>query len=293
MLAGAAAGAGLGYPGKASADDGLALTLAGNLVQGGGVVGQTAPGAAITLDRIAIRADESGRFFAGFDRDAPDTAHLGIADAAGRTLRRDLAIAARTYQTQTVAGLARGLDLFEDIPVDDDVASFERSLHGDRATLRRRVLEEMALKRAAFDSRSSQTGFAETFRAPAKGRVSSPWGAQRVLVVSGHRRSSVPHYGVDIAAFSGTPVVAPAGARVVLARRDFYYEGNCIFLDHGQNLISVYLHLSELAVGEGNVVAAGTLIGKVGRSGRATGPHLCWRMKWRGRHIDPSQLVPL
>ncbi len=291
MLAMAGAMAGVG-PGRAQ--EALDLTLSGPLVQGGSVIGRTAPDAAVTLDGIDIRADTRGRFFLGFDRDAPGTARLGIADGAGRSLRRDLAVAPRTYQTQTVAGLARGLDLFEDIPIDDEVASFERSLHGaDRAALRRRVQDELALKQAAFASRSSQTGFADTFQAPAKGRLSSPWGAQRILVIAGHRRSGVPHYGVDIAAFSGTPVVAPASAIVALARRDFYYEGNCIFLDHGQNLISVYLHLSDIAVREGDTVAAGTEIGKIGRSGRATGPHLCWRMKWRGRHVDPSLLVQL
>jgi murein DD-endopeptidase MepM/ murein hydrolase activator NlpD len=89
----------------------------------------------------------------------------------------------------------------------------------------------------------------------------------------------------------GTPIYAPAPGLVVLAESDMHFEGGLTLIDHGQGLISMYLHQSKLVIAKGQTVERDQLIGEVGMKGRATGPHLCWRMKWRGRNCDPSLLV--
>ena len=100
-----------------------------------------------------------------------------------------------------------------------------------------------------------------------------------------------PHYGSDLAAPIGTPVHAPAAGTVSFAETGLHYEGGLILIDHGQGLISAYLHLSRIDVTAGQRVARGQPIGAVGKEGRATGPHLCWRMKWRGRNMDPMLML--
>jgi len=117
--------------------------------------------------------------------------------------------------------------------------------------------------------------------------VSGTWGNQRVL----NGVPASPHFGYDIAVPAGTPIRAPAEGVVTLAQPDMHYEGGLVFIDHGQGLITMYLHMSRLDVGVGDTVEQGQIIGAVGSSGRATGPHLCWRMKWRERQLDPSVAI--
>lgn len=100
-----------------------------------------------------------------------------------------------------------------------------------------------------------------------------------------------PHYGIDLAAPAGTIIRAPGDGIVTLARPDMHYEGGLVLIDHGQGLITAYLHQSRLEVAAGQMLKRGDPIGRVGMTGRATGPHLCWRMKWRDRNLDPSLMI--
>jgi murein DD-endopeptidase MepM/ murein hydrolase activator NlpD len=150
-----------------------------------------------------------------------------------------------------------------------------------------RIARERVIKNRGFASRAQTQGWLDGFIWPVEGHISGSWGNQRIL--NGEPRQ--PHYGVDIAMPAGTPIRAPAGGVVALAEPDLYLEGGLVLIDHGQGLISMYLHMSRLDVATGDAVAQGQVIGAVGARGRATGAHLCWRLKWRDRNLDPALAI--
>ena len=127
-----------------------------------------------------------------------------------------------------------------------------------------------------------------TFTAPADAQISDVFGSQRIF--NGVAQS--PHQGVDFRVPAGTPVTAMNGGTVLLAR-PMYFEGNFVVLDHGQGLLTLYLHLSEFKVKEGDVVKRGDVIGLSGGTGRATGPHLHVAVRWQGTYLDPARLIRL
>ena len=131
-------------------------------------------------------------------------------------------------------------------------------------------------------------GFKDGFINPLENmNKTSPFGSQRIL----NGIPKKPHYGVDIAAKVGTKIYAPADGVISLSDDDLYFEGSMVLIDHGQGLISMYLHTEENLVHEGEHVKQGQLIATVGSKGRSTGPHLCWRLKWRNRNLDPETLT--
>ena len=142
----------------------------------------------------------------------------------------------------------------------------------------------MSTARARRDDR---TDYVQGFDWPAGGRISGVYGSQRIL--NGEPRR--PHYGLDIAAPTGSPVHAPADGVVSLVHPDMYFSGGTIVLDHGQGLSSSFLHLSRTLVEAGMTVRKGDVIAEIGSTGRASGPHLDWRMNWLDRRVDPQLLV--
>ena len=145
-----------------------------------------------------------------------------------------------------------------------------------------------AHKKIGFASKVEDIGFKDGFIYPVTTHTKTTnFGAQRILNGDPKR----PHFGVDLAAPKGTPILAPADGIVSLASEEMYFEGSLIMIDHGQGLISYYLHNEDVMVEEGQRVVQGEQIGTVGSRGRSTGPHLCWRLKWRGRNLDPELLT--
>ena len=147
---------------------------------------------------------------------------------------------------------------------------------------------ELATIVAARTGETSETGWTQAFEWPAQGRISGVYGSQRIL--GGVPKA--PHFGLDVAAPAGTPVTAPADGVVRLAHGPFLLEGNLIMLDHGHGLVSAFLHLSRIDVQEGQHVTRGEPLGRVGMTGRATGPHLHWALSWRTARLDPGLFVP-
>lgn len=161
-------------------------------------------------------------------------------------------------------------------------------------------------KQAAFKTFASGPGASQGFLRPSDGRMSSPFGPARKYIGVGKtgepcEKTSV-HYGYDIAIPIGTEIVAPADGTVTLGDPDLYYEGGTVFLDHGDGLVSVFLHMSDVDVAAGDKVTAGTRLGASGNTGRTSGPHLHWAVKWRNPsatdrggdfYIDPALLLDL
>ncbi len=252
---------------EAAAPSGLAC--AGAFTQGGVALCRASPGAEILIDGApAGRADAQGWAVIGFTREHSGGARVSARTEAGET-NADYDIAAREFDIQRVNGLPPQTVN----PTDPEVLA--------------RIQRDTALKREAFASDAALHGWLDGFIMPVEGTVTGRWGNQRIL--NGEPRD--PHFGYDIAAPEGTPVRAPASGVVTLASPDMHFEGGLVLIDHGQGLITMYLHMSRLDVAVGDRVVQGQVIGAVGARGRATGPHLCWRMRWRGRQLDPSVAV--
>lgn len=268
LLAGGAASL---IGGRVLAQDAAGLALNGEWRQGGFAFGRTWPRALIFVDGEALTtASEAGLFVVGFDRDAPGSVHIEARGAHGRSARRTLEIAPGRFQTTSVSGLPPSTVE----PTDPELLA--------------RIQREVLLKTEAFASRAASDDFRDGFDWPlARYRVTSPWGSQRVLNGTPAR----PHYGVDLAAPQGSVIRAPADGIVAMAQPGLHFEGGLTLIDHGQGLITAYLHQSGIDVAVGQRVSRGQAIGRVGMTGRATGPHLCWRMKWRDRNLNPALMV--
>ncbi|HZU64532.1 MAG TPA: M23 family metallopeptidase [Novosphingobium sp.] len=238
----------------------------GPLCQGGWMRGFAPPGAqAVSLDGQPVPLAQ-GRFFLGFDRDAPPGALLRIDEASF-----PLAIAPRAWAIEQVNAP------FHPPGLPD--ATFAALRTG-----------ELARIHAARARATDAAGWNQPFQRPAEGRFSGFFGAQRIYQggVAG-----AYHGGLDIAAAAGTPYRAPAAGVVVLAAEaPFTLEGNLLILDHGMGLNSAFLHASALLVREGEAVAQGQPLGLVGQTGRATGPHLHWAVMWHSARLDPLLLLP-
>jgi murein DD-endopeptidase MepM/ murein hydrolase activator NlpD len=149
-----------------------------------------------------------------------------------------------------------------------------------------RVEKEQARMKEIFNQSSDQKLWEAAFIVPTEGKVAGTFGLRRIM--NGQPRN--PHTGEDITAPLGAPVLASNGGRVILVG-DFYFNGQSVVIDHGLGLFSMYFHLSETAVKEGETVARGQIIGSVGQSGRATGPHLHWGVRLNGARVNPFSLV--
>ena len=256
--------------GSAHAQDSEGLTLTGRFIQGGHALGRTWPRALIFVDGESLTAASAdGAFIIGFDRDAAGTVQIE-ARLGDRAVHRTLDIARGRFPSTSVSGLPPSTVE----PSDPELLA--------------RIQREIVLKTEGFASRIDADHFRDGFNWPLEGfRVTSRWGSRRVLNGTPAR----PHYGIDLAAPQGTLIRAPAAGRVTLAQPGLHFEGGLVLIDHGQGLITAYLHQSRLDVAAGQELRRGDPIGRVGMTGRATGPHLCWRMKWRDRNLDPSLLV--
>ena len=211
-----------------------------------------------------------GYFLIGFDRDAPMEARLVAMLADDSKMERNIAVAPGNWRIEHVAA---------------NITGGAKS----SAEFQARRSAELAQIAAARIVRSNSAGWRQTFIRPVSGRISGLFGAQRIY--NGTPGSF--HNGMDIAAPQGQDFVAPADGIVTLAAKDaFTLEGRLLMIDHGMGLNSAFLHASELLVKQGDLVRQGQVIGRVGATGRASGPHVHWGMKWNSARIDPKLLLP-
>ena len=246
------------------------FVLAGLAEQGAAMVGQ-APGdtRALALDGKPIPLAADGRFLIAFDRDAGPSARLVATLAGGRRVERIIAVAPGRWRLEHINAPYRGSAASD--------ADFER-----------RRPAELAEIAAARNMQIDSDGWRQTFRWPVTGRLSGFFGSQRVY----QGKPGAYHSGTDVAVPAGTPFVAPADGVVVLAAATpFTLEGNLLIVDHGMGLSSAFLHCQRLEVKAGDRVVQGQRLGTVGRTGRATGPHMHWGLKWQGARLDPGKLA--
>jgi len=251
--------------GVAAAD----VELSATATQGGLLIGRAPEAASVEFDGRRLRLSDTGVFLLGFGRDAPATAEVVITGRDGGVERREITVAQREYRIQRIDGLPG-----EKVTPPESVLERIRS-EGARVSAARAVDDE-------------RTDFLDGFVWPLTGRISGVYGSQRVL--NGEPRR--PHFGVDVAAPTGTPVVAPADAIVRLAEPDLYFSGGTLIMDHGHGLTSTFIHLSRVLVEPGQHVRQGEVVAEVGATGRATGPHLDWRMNLFDARLDPALLTP-
>jgi murein DD-endopeptidase MepM/ murein hydrolase activator NlpD len=241
----------------------------GHLTQGGLVFGHVEPGARVWLDGARIMVSATGEFLLGFNRDAAPEARLKIEHADDSVEERTLAIEQRTYEEQRVNGLPQNM-VTPDAQAQARIAADQKKID------------------AARIPQATVAWYAHGFDWPALGPISGIYGSVRIL--NGVPRQ--PHAGVDIAAPEGTPVKSPADGIVRLAETGMLLTGGTIIIDHGQGLTSILIHMSAVLVRPGLFVSRGQVIGRVGHTGRATGPHVHWGMNWRDVRLDPQLLVP-
>ena len=246
-----------------------AVTWNGEFLQGGLVTGRTDPGGRVLLDGKPVRVGADGRFILGFNRDAKAQVEIVLIDPQGRreTLRQ--AIAARTYDIQRINGMPPA----QVTPPPDVLA---------------RIRKESAEIAATRSRDTDQPWFASGWIWPVHGVLSGIYGSQRIL--NGEPREA--HYGIDIAAPAGTPVLASTDGEVALAEPDLYFNGGTVIIDHGYGLSAAYIHLQRLSVKTGQRVKQGEQIGTLGATGRTTGPNLHWQVSWFDVHLDPQRLLP-
>ena len=242
---------------------------AGELTQGGWIRGQAPAGtASARLGEQVLALDPEGRFFAAFDRDAGPATTLTAVLGDGRTIEAALAIAPRAWDIEHVN------------------ADFRAGVPDAEFTRRREP--ELARIVAARAVETGAEGWRQDFVRPVAGRISGRFGSQRVY----RGKPGSYHSGLDIAGGGGTTYVAPADGVVVLAAAaPFTLEGYLLIVDHGAGLNSAFLHSSELLVREGDTVRQGQPLGRIGATGRATGPHLHWALVWRGMRLDPLLFI--
>ena len=245
------------------------MRLDGPRTQGGLLRGQVPPGSTVRYEGEAVRVSGDGWFLIGFGRDAPPDAELVVVFPDGRRERRVLRVEPREYDIQRIDGL----------PPRKVTPRSKEDLARIAADVR------MVKQARAIDD--PRTDFLGGFRWPIKGRISGVYGSQRIL--NGEPRR--PHFGIDIAAPTGTKVAAPADGVVTMVHPDMFFSGGTMIVDHGHGLSSAFLHLSRIRVEKGERVVQGQTIAEVGSTGRSTGPHLDWRINLFDRRLDPALLV--
>ena len=265
-------------PADAAASRTLDLAVPTTVVQGGLVRGHLPAGASVSIavdpatgedgPLRALQVTDHGSFIFGASRDrtSPIRVEVVLPDESRREFM--ITVISRRWQLERVSGVPEAT-------VNPPPAIAERIA---------REQSSVAQARTRDDARDD---FTSTFHWPLTGRISGVYGSQRIY--NGTPKS--PHSGVDVAARTGTPVHAPAAGIITFAKPDLYLTGGTVLIDHGHGLSSSFLHLSRIDVRVGDRVEQDQVIGLVGATGRATGPHMHWGMNWFGVRVDPQLLV--
>lgn len=245
-----------------------AFELCGKLAQGEILTGKAEGYKSVVLNGTSHQISPAGDFIIAFGRDDKSEQKITLIDREDNQTEIPLTLAATKWDIQNIKGIPQR----KVTPSKEDEAAI---LH-ERNSVRGSLTADLPLP-------FWQEGFIE----PVKGRISGLFGGQRIM--NSVKRN--PHGGTDIAAPEGTPVKAAASGIVMLSAPDLFYSGNVVVIDHGHGLQTIYAHLKEYDVKKGDKVKQGDIIGKVGKTGRVTGPHLHWGASLRGTRFNPYSLL--
>jgi biotin carboxyl carrier protein len=257
------------------------ISLPSSADQGALVIGKVEPGSKVVMfdsqfdplsakpvveTPIAVAAD--GTIVFGIGRDETGIRRISMTLRDARTIGYDIKINPRQFKIENINGVPP-------------------STVNPPPAIAKRIEREQAEVVAARLRMDARTDFNKPFIWPVEGRVSGVYGSQRIY--NGTPKSW--HSGLDVAAAQGTPLKAPAAGVISFAKPDLYLTGGTVLIDHGMGVSSNFLHLSRLDVKVGDKVKQGQVIGLVGATGRATGPHMHWGMHWKTIRVDPQLLV--
>jgi murein DD-endopeptidase MepM/ murein hydrolase activator NlpD len=243
--------------------------FSGSWQQGSVLRGTVEPGSRVEFLGHEVFVADDGYFVVGLGRDAPETVALIVASKNGVATTHNYSVAQRDYKMQRIEGVPQKT-------VTPPPSYYER------------IRKEVKLAKTARAKRTQREDYRQAFEWPLLGPITGVYGSQRVYNGVPKR----PHFGVDVAAPTGTKVRAPVSGIVTLAYDDMFFSGGTLIVDHGHGLSSTFIHLSKILVEQGQEVKQGDLIAEVGATGRVTGPHLDWRMNWFDQRVDPALLVP-
>lgn len=244
------------------------VDLKGPMTQGGMIIGKTEPGTKVFLNDKPVMVSKEGDFVFGFGRDEKLDHQLKTKSASGEEKTVAITISKRTYKEEKIDG------------IKSEYVSPPKKVLDRIAEDRRQVANARAVKTNRLD-------FLNEIVMPVSGRISGVYGSRRIL----NGVPKWPHFGLDIAAPTGTKVKSPLPGKVVLVHNDMYYTGGTLIVEHGHGITSTFIHLSKVLVKEGDMIKQGDEIAEVGATGRVTGPHLDWRMNWYNVRLDPQLLV--
>jgi murein DD-endopeptidase MepM/ murein hydrolase activator NlpD len=245
-----------------------AISFEGEFKQGGLLIGQVQEGQTVSYQGKTLNLTTNNQFLLGLGRNAPAITSITINSQDQEPETITLEIAARQYNIQKIEGVP------------------SKTVTPPASDLQR-IKQDASMVREARKLVSNKQDFLKGFIKPANGTITGVYGSQRFY--NGVPKS--PHYGIDYAAPTGTAVIAPADGVVTFAHNDLFYSGGTLIIDHGHGLSSTFLHLSEILVKPDQQVTLGMEIAKIGATGRATGPHLDWRMNWLDQRIDPDLVL--
>ena len=245
-----------------------AFELNGEIIQGSLVIGKEQPDKVIYVNKQKIKVSKDGIFVFGINYNQAGNIVIESVDQNNKIITKTYKIKKRQYKIQKIDGLNEQM-----------VTPDEESL--------KIIKKENELIKSAQLVNSDSTFFYSGFVKPVDGQISGIYGSQRIL--NGKPRS--PHFGIDFAVPRGTEVKSPADGYVSLSEKSFYYTGGSIILDHGHGVSTIYAHLEEILVKKNDFVKKGQVIGKVGSTGRATGPHLHFGVNWFYTKIDPELIL--
>lgn len=241
------------------------IELRGAAAPGGMMIGKVDADTEVFFKDQQLPKTPAGYVVFGFGRDESGVRELTLRTSAGQERVEQIKLAKRDYDIDRVEGVPQET-------VTPDPKQVQRA---------REEAERVWLAR---NQSSTRTDFLTPLKMPAEGRISGVYGSQRIF--NGTPRN--PHYGLDIAAPTGSPVTAPWPGKVVFADADLFYSGGTLILDHGYGVTSTYIHLHKLHVEVGQEVEQGDFIAEIGATGRVTGPHLDWRLNWGHERLDPA-----